>query len=114
MYGQILEEITKRNSNLWIDVHRGSSNPGEEKVYTVYEGLDTRFLERINLVPGITVSNGNNIPAEHRAGTFYPRSLIDAFFPEEDFKNKTGFYSAALERTLNFINLIHEYSVRFA
>jgi hypothetical protein len=103
---EIERKIREQGFGLWIDIHCGFDSDKYGKISLTYSGSDEELLSKAKQLEGVTVNDLKKIPSPERA--VYLKALADVFLSKEDIEKKSGVYQRGLERTLRFINEIHD------
>jgi len=100
-----IEEILEKN-HFWIDIHCGFDTEKDGKMELLYYSSDPKALNRVNLIPDVNINDCRRYPDKEGIHPQYARA--DVFFPRKEFETKGPIYQKGLERTLLFINQMHD------
>ncbi len=103
---EIEKKIAEGNFGLWIDIHCGFEPENHGEIVLRYLGKSDILISRARLIEGVKTADMRNMPEKHISG--YIKALSDVFFSREEFDKKGPIYQKGLERTVEFINQIHD------
>lgn len=102
---EVVDAFERGNFNFWIDVHCGFTEIYWGRIFLSYRGNHDLILERAKEIEGVAVSDTRN---QGEPDIIKKYSKIDPFFPETEFVEQGEIYRKALNRTIRFINEIHD------
>ena len=106
---EIRDVFILNECDLWVDIHCGHEERYFGRFFLRYNGSEDEIIQAARTaIPDALVGSLNNIPVEHRPDWYNFKATVDPRFPIVDQKLENGYFKNALERTISFINQVHD------